>query len=102
MDAVRAGADDRVPPRGPNGRYMCWNCRAVEIPPRRQVYCSNACAEEYNIRNVPAVARARVFERDCGACALCGLDTEFLRSTVDWLKHEANRRWHWTRDATGH
>jgi 5-methylcytosine-specific restriction enzyme A len=75
MDAVRAGAEERTPPRGPNGRYMCWQCRTVEVPPRRQVYCSNECADEYGIRNYPSFARAKVFERDHGLCALCGVTT---------------------------
>lgn len=39
---------------------------------------------EYLIRTDPGYARGKVFERDRGVCAGCGLNTHALRT---WLKH---------------
>lgn len=69
----------------PDGRWPCQHCGQPCLG-RRTSYCQDSCAEEYSIRNFPAYARGRVFERDRGICALCGLDTEKLAAS--WHKRE--------------
>lgn len=64
----------------------CRWCAAPVKPPRR-TWCSQACVLDYQIRNSPAMARHKVFERDRGVCSLCGLDCDRLEKRV-----EAERR----------
>lgn len=88
-------------PKGPNGRVLCRWCQE-EIPRgRRRTFCSQACVDEFLVRSNPQYARRLVGRRDLGCCALCGLDTEFLREIANWLNRLANKRWHYTKDATG-
>lgn len=61
-------------PKGPNGRALCRWCK-TEVPPGKRTFCSQGCIDEHRIRTQPAFAKARVYERDHGVCALCGLDT---------------------------
>lgn len=70
----RAAAAERDKARGPNGRRLCRWC-ATEVEPPRRTFCSEACVDEWNIRSSPSYARQKVYERDKGVCALCGVDT---------------------------
>jgi 5-methylcytosine-specific restriction endonuclease McrA len=67
-------------PKGANGRCLCRWC-GLEVPAGRQTFCSDWCVEEWKLRSDPGHLRERVFERDRGVCAGCGLDclTEFKR-----------------------
>jgi len=56
---------------------------------------------EWRVRTDPQFARSQVYRRDRGVCARCGLDTEYLRQTAEWLSRLAERRWHFTKDCTG-
>lgn len=73
--------------RSPGGRRLCQTCaiyhdRQAEVGPRRYLYCSKACADEWAVRNSPSFAGGKLWERDHGVCAICGLDTEQLREAV--------------------
>lgn len=60
-------------PKGPNGRCLCRWC-SLEVPPGRLTFCSDWCVEEWKLRSDPGHLRDRVFQRDRGVCALCGID----------------------------
>jgi len=66
--------DRKSIPRGPNGRGMCRWC-SLEVPHRRFTFCSEFCVHEWKLRTQPAYLREKVFERDRGICADCGVDT---------------------------
>src|SRR5436309_4891991 len=82
--------------RGENGRGLCRWCN-LEVPVGRRTFCSDWCVEEWRLRTNPGYLRERVFERDRGICAICGLDcvtalnhlkrlrgTARLRARQDW------------------
>ena len=58
---------------GENGRALCRWCN-LEVPTGRRSFCSDWCVEEWRIRSDPGYLREQVLARDCGICALCGLD----------------------------
>ena len=68
-------ADRENLPKGLNGRNLCRWCN-LEVPKRRITFCSNWCVEEWRLRTDPGYLREKVFERDRGICAVCGLDCE--------------------------
>lgn len=59
--------------RGENGRGLCRWCN-LEVPTGRWSFCSDWCVEEWKLRSDPGHLRQRVLERDCGICAVCGVD----------------------------
>lgn len=69
----------------------CRWCGAA-VPDGRFTFCGEACVDEWKLRTDPGYLRARVFERDRGVCALCGIDTEALRSEKRKLDYAARRR----------
>jgi 5-methylcytosine-specific restriction enzyme A len=72
--AMPGGRVDRAELRkGPNGRCLCRWCN-LEVPPGRLTFCSEWCVEEWKVRSDPGHLRDRVFQRDRGICAICGLD----------------------------
>ena len=72
--AIPGGRADRASlSKGPNGRCLCRWCN-LEVPPGRLTFCSDFCVEEWKLRSNPGHLRERVFERDRGICAVCGLD----------------------------
>jgi 5-methylcytosine-specific restriction protein A len=60
---------------GPNGRALCRWC-SLEVPAGRRTFCSDWCVHEWRLRTDPGYLRERVFARDKGVCAACGLDAE--------------------------
>lgn len=68
-------ADPSTLPKGPNGRNLCRWCN-LEVPPGRVTFCSEWCVEEWKLRSNPGHLRERVFERDKGVCAACGVDCQ--------------------------
>lgn len=66
-------ADRNALPKGENGRYLCRWCN-LEVPPGRLTFCSQWCVEEWKLRSDPAHLRGRVFQRDRGVCAVCGMN----------------------------
>lgn len=67
--------------RGPNGRRLCRWC-GKEVQPPRRTYCSDQCVHEWLLRSSTDYLRRKVWERDHGVCALCGLDTEAVRKEL--------------------
>ena len=61
-------------PRGPNGRALCRQC-GVEVPKGRRTFCGDQCVDQWKIKTDPTFVRIKLFDRDRGVCALCGLDT---------------------------
>src|SRR5579864_7508237 len=84
-------ADRSTLERGPNGRALCRWCN-LEIPPRRFTFCSDGCVHEWKLRTDPGYLRDKVFERDKGVCAECGVDTLTLRRDARKLDYAARRR----------
>lgn len=66
-------ADREALPKGENGRCLCRWC-SLEVPPGRLTFCSQWCVEEWRLRSNPGHLRDRVFQRDRGVCAVCGID----------------------------
>lgn len=66
-------ADRESLPKGPHGRCLCRWCN-LEVPAGRLTFCSEWCVEEWKLRSNPGHLRERVFERDRGICAQCGID----------------------------
>ena len=62
------------------------------MPKGRVTFCSDACVHEWKLRTDPGYLRAQVFERDCGVCAVCGLDTEAMRKEKRKLDYRARRK----------
>ena len=79
-------ADPRALPKGATGRNLCRWCN-LEVPKGRVTFCSEWCVHEWRLRSDPGYLREKVFERDRGVCALCGVDTE--------------RAWRWIRRLRG-
>lgn len=77
--------------RSPGGRPLCRWCRA-EVPVRRRTFCSEACVHEWKLRTDPGYLREKVFERDKGVCAKCGVDTKTLRGEMRKLDYAARRQ----------
>jgi 5-methylcytosine-specific restriction endonuclease McrA len=83
--------DRRQLEKGPHGRNLCRWCKQ-ETPKGRYTFCSEACVHEWKLRTDPGYLRDKVFERDRGVCAACGLDTEMLRRDKRKLDFAARRR----------
>src|ERR1700685_563055 len=66
-------ADREALPKGENGRCLCRWCN-LEVPPGRLTFCSQWCVEEWRLRSDPGHLRDRVFQRDRGMCAVCGIN----------------------------
>lgn len=94
MAGGRVRRDDL--PKGPNGRTLCRWC-ALEVPPRRITFCSDYCVHEWRMRTDAGYLRERIFERDRGVCAACGIDTALERIRIKRLRYplrlEALRSW---------
>ena len=90
---------------GPTGRPLCRWCN-LEVPRGRSTFCSGWCVEEWKLRSDRVALRQRVFERDHGICAQCGLDciAHFLylrklrgagrtRAESDWNRGSRKSLW---------
>ncbi|HZL56498.1 MAG TPA: HNH endonuclease signature motif containing protein, partial [Bryobacteraceae bacterium] len=58
----------------------------------RRTFCSDECVHEWKLRTDPGYLRDKVFDRDKGVCAQCGIDTAALRSGMRKLDYAARRR----------
>lgn len=65
-----------LPPlkRDESGWPLCRWC-LKRAPTKRHRWCSQECMDEYYIRSSPPFARMKVWERDKGVCAACGVDS---------------------------
>lgn len=82
--------------RGPNGRRLCRFCKK-EVQPPRKTFCSSGCLHEWKIRSDTKYMRKLVYERDLGICAMCGVDTRYIRIEIENAARDAMRssgRWH--------
>ena len=59
--------------KGEEGRALCRWC-SLEVPKGRRTFCSEWCVHEWRLRTDPGYLREKVFERDRGVCAECGID----------------------------
>ena len=78
-------------PKGPNGRNLCRWCN-LEVPKGRVTFCSDWCVEEWRLRSDPGYLREKVFERDRGICAACGVDCEAAWVHLKRLRRAARVR----------
>ena len=98
---MTGGKADRANlPKGPTGRTLCRWC-AIEVPPRRQTFCSEWCVHEWKLRSNPGYLRDQVLLRDKGVCAACRCDTVHaywvVRRARGSRKLELLARWGLTR-----
>ena len=77
--------------RGPAGRQLCRWCRS-EVAKGRRTFCSDDCVHEWKLRTDPGYLREKVFARDHGVCAQCGVDTIALRRDMRKLDFAARRQ----------
>ena len=95
MSTVRAmpggWVDPATLPKGPNGGNLCRWCN-LEVPKGRLTFCSDWCVEEWKLRSNPGYLREKVFERDRGACAQCGVDCEAAWRHIKKLRGAARLR----------
>lgn len=82
-------------PTGPNGRPLCRRCEK-EVPKGRRSFCSDECVHQWKLRTDPGYLREKVFERDKGVCAGCGVDTVALR--LHFLKLDYKARYRFLRE----
>ncbi len=66
-----------IPKREPG---QCRWCGSPVQPPRRS-WCGENCKNEFMIRCFASVLNSRIYERDHGICAVCGIDTIEIRRT---------------------
>jgi 5-methylcytosine-specific restriction enzyme A len=86
---AKPGGWVKRPPKAGSG--ACRWCGG-DVPRGRYTFCGAACVEEWRLRTDPGYLRERVFERDRGVCAMCGVDTEALRKTKRKLDYSARRQ----------
>ena len=72
-------------------RGLCRWC-GKDVPKGRFTFCGDTCVEEWKLRTDPGYLREKVFERDRGVCAVCGVDTEALRKNKRKLDYAARRQ----------
>jgi 5-methylcytosine-specific restriction protein A len=74
-------------PSSPHGRALCRTCGA-EVPQGHRAVCSDACVDDRAAARSPSHLRQRVFQRDHGICAQCGIDTAVLGVVlhVEWQR----------------
>lgn len=68
--------------RGPNGFRLCRWC-GEEVRPPRRTFCSDAHVHEWKLRSSVKYLREKVYERDLGKCASCGVDTRLQRIRLE-------------------
>jgi 5-methylcytosine-specific restriction protein A len=80
--STKRRARDLVPSVLPDGTKCCACGCGKPIPKGRRSWASQACVEEWKIRNWPAVARQKVWKRDRGICAACGRDSAIMHESA--------------------
>lgn len=70
--------------RGEKLPVVKGKCRVCldPLPKHRRGYCTDACRDSYYLATSTDFLRMRVFERDKGICAECGLDCDALEQRV--------------------
>ena len=98
-------ADRAALAKSESGRCLCRWCN-LEVPPGRRTFCSEWCVEEWRLRSDPGHLRERVFQRDRGICAACGIDCiaelrrlkklrgrARIRASAEWASHGRKTLW---------
>lgn len=89
MSTRRRTKTSEVPvKKGENGHNLCRFCE-IEVPKGRHTFCSQLCVEEWSVRSNTHFMRRKVFERDRGVCACCGLDANGWLEFVMRQPHSA-------------
>ena len=87
-----------VPPpsrKAESGRFLCrWCNEEIHAPDKRLRYCPppKDCGERAAFASSAPYARWKIEERDKGVCAVCGMDTEYVKSLIGPLLSEACSR----------
>jgi 5-methylcytosine-specific restriction protein A len=76
---------------GPNGRRLCCWC-GTEVPKGKRRWCSQACVDDYLSTKGHAHLMGRIFQRDKGVCAACGLDAQKFENEFRKIQHELRVR----------
>lgn len=69
---------------------ICVWCKGTVSPPKRY-WCSPECIDEWLIRRSSSFLRRKTYERDKGICAVCGINTMFLKEELKRISLECNR-----------
>ncbi len=64
-----------------NGRPSCRWCQG-SVPKPRRTFCGAECVHQWKLRTRPSYLRARVWARDRGICAECGVDAKSWARSV--------------------
>lgn len=83
----------KAPFQGQKGR--CAWCGTTNLPKGRTSWCSQACVDAYKMRAWPSAIRDKVFERDKGICAVCGIDSDAAYRAWKQHKGELKRLFYW-------
>jgi 5-methylcytosine-specific restriction endonuclease McrA len=76
----------RIEATGTNGRPACCQCGGdIEKGSGRRKFCSEKCARDFSAQFFWGMMRHRVFERDKGACQICGTETQMIGFDVDHI-----------------
>lgn len=67
--------------------HMCRLC-GEPCPGRRSSWCSDECMDAYFTATDSNWLRRKVFERDKGICAICGIDAEALQNRLNYMHYE--------------
>lgn len=97
-------------PKGESGRTVCRYC-GLEVPRGRFTFCSPWCVEQWKLRSNPGFLREKVWDRDQGICAGCGVDCHAawlhlkrmrgaarVRAYADWGLKPGSRKSLWDAD----
>lgn len=68
--------------RAPPKSAVCPQCGEGKPSPIFGGLCSMPCRERWSLDRSPQLQRDRIFKRDRGVCAACGIDTEALLQTA--------------------
>lgn len=85
VDAGRIRRKGGAPLR-PEGCRYC----GAPVEGRRRTFCSDTCVHEWRLRSDSGYVRKKLYRRDRGRCAVCGLYTPGLRAK--WNKMDAEER----------
>lgn len=77
--------------RAESGRPLCRWC-GQEVGKGRKTFCSDSCVHEWKLRTQPGYLREKVFDRDQGVCAACGVNTTQLRNDMRKMDFAARRK----------
>ncbi|HZE97265.1 MAG TPA: HNH endonuclease [Planctomycetota bacterium] len=82
--------DPATLPRGSEGRCLCRHC-GREVPRGRRTFCGDVCVETWRLRSDPTYVRSRVWKRDKGRCAQCGLRCREVEKSLALLRQVLSR-----------